>query len=105
MEMGKGQGFAILIIGLLMLTGAILVYVSLPDWGNYIASYPTAIAASIPAEAQEEMASVSGMLQLVSPLLSHVGGYIQKIGYFIGSLLALISLAISVIGLRIIRSA
>ena len=105
MEMGKGQGLAILTMGLLILTGAILVYVSLPDWGNYIAGYPAAITASIPAEAQEEMASVTGMLQLVSPLLSNVGGYIQKIGYFVGSLLTLISLAISAAGLRIIRNA
>jgi hypothetical protein len=85
-----------------MLTTAILMIVTLPTWGKWIADYPSTInASSLPAQAQP----VAGAIGTVfGPLLHQVGGYIQTAGYFIGSLLTIIGLVISGAGISILRS-
>ena len=107
MEMGKGQGLLIFCIGLVLLTAAILIFITLNGWGNWVADYPMTISIdSLPAEAQAQASVIVTAYQVFfSPLLGQVGGYMQVIGNFVGSLLTLISLAVSATGLRIIRNA
>lgn len=102
MQIGKAQGVAILILGLLLLAAGILVLVSVPSWGNWIANYPKQIA-SIPAP-PEAAPIVQGMGGVFGPLLEHVGGYIHVAGYFIGSILTIISLCVITVGAMIIRT-
>ncbi len=102
MQIGKAQGVAILILGLLLLTGGILVLISVPSWGNWIANYPKQIAA-IPAPAQA-VPIVQGMSGVFGPLLEQVGGYIHVVGYFIGSLLTIVSLCVITAGAMVIRT-
>jgi hypothetical protein len=104
MKIGKPQGTLILILGLLLLTGGILVLVTVPSWGNWISGYPAQVAQKeIPAQAASVVQAVLGII--FGPLLNQVGEYIKIIGYFVGSLLSLIALAISSVGTMIIRRA
>jgi len=45
------------------------------------------------------------MKGIFGPLLEQVGGYIRMVGYFIGSLLTIISIGVTAAGTMIIRSA
>ena len=47
------------------------------------------------------VATIGGVF---GPLLEQVGGYVQVAGYFVGSLLTLISLGATTAGITIIRS-
>ena len=40
MRLGKPQGIAAVIFGLILLTGGILVLIFVPSWGRWIADYP-----------------------------------------------------------------
>jgi hypothetical protein len=97
----KKTGFPILFMGLVLLTAGILVLVYVPQWGDWIGSYPqTVLQKQLPAEAQ---ALVKGMMQFsLGPLIQQIGGYLRIGGYFIGSLITLISLGITIVSLRII---
>lgn len=71
MKIGKEQGIAILVFGLILLTAGILVLVAVPSWGEWIASYPEKIASStsLPAQAAP---IVQGMSGIFGPLLEQV---------------------------------
>ncbi len=102
MKIGKAQGVGILILGLLLLAGGILVLVSVPSWGNWIANYPKQIAGiSAPPQAAP---IVQGMSGVFGPLLEQVGGYIRVVGYFVGSILTIVSLCIITAGATVIRT-
>jgi hypothetical protein len=102
MEIGKRQGIGIMFLGLILLTGGILVLVSVPSWGDWIARYPASISpGAFPPEAAPMVATIGGVF---GPLLAQVGGYVQAAGYFVGSLLTLISLGATTTGITIIRS-
>jgi len=102
MKVGKEQGMAILILGLILLAGGILVLVSVPSWGNWIANYPAKIATmSFPPQAAP---IVQGMAGVFGPLLQQAGGYVRMVGYFIGSLLTIISIGVSIAGTMVIRT-
>ena len=102
MEIGKKQGIAIMFIGLVLLTSAILVLVSVPSWGDWIANYPASISPdAFPPEAAPMVATIGGVF---GPLLEQVGGYAQAAGYFAGTLMTLMSLGATTAGITIIRS-
>ena len=104
MEIGKPQGVMILILGLLLLTGGILVLITVPSWGAWITGYPKLVMQQqIPPQATPIVRAMIGVV--FGPLLEQVGGYIQTAGYFVGSLLTLIALAVSSVGTMIIRRA
>lgn len=97
MVIGRKQGIGILILGLLLLTGGILVLVVAPSWGSWIADYPASVLqGEIPQEAAPVVQSVLGII--LGPMLVQVGGYLQTAGYFIGSLLTLMALALTSVG-------
>ena len=101
MRVGKPPGIAAVAFGLILLTGGILVLVTVPSWGSWIADYPQQLAnAQVPPEGA---AVVQGMRGAFGPLLEQVGGYIQKIGYFVGSLLTIVSLGPIGIGVMLIK--
>ncbi len=95
----KPQGIAALNFGLILLTAGVLVLTTVPSWGNWIADYPQQLASmQAPPEAAPVM---QGMRGVFGPLLEQVGGYIRIVGYFVGSLLTIVSLG--PIGIMIIR--
>ena len=101
MRVGRPQGIAAVVFGLILLTGGVLVLVTVPSWGRWIADYPQQLAS---AQVPPEGASVvQGMRGAFGPLLEQVGGYIQKIGYFVGSLLTIVSLGPMGIGVMLIK--
>ena len=101
MRVGKPQGIAALIFGLILLTAGVLVLTTVPSWGNWIADYPQQLASmQAPPEAAPVM---QGMRGVFGPLLEQVGGYIRIVGYFVGSLLTIVSLGPIGIGIMIIR--
>ncbi len=102
MKVGKKQGIAILVFGLILLTAGILVLVAVPSWGKWIADYPANVASmSLPPQAAP---LVQGMSGIFGPLLKQVGGYIKTVGYFIGSLLTIISIGVTTAGAMVIKS-
>ena len=107
MAIGKTQGIGILIFGLLMLTGAILVLVTVPSWGNWIADYPAQTSLTVQQNAPAQTAPIAQavLTYVLGPLIEQIGGYIQTAGYFVGSLLTLIALVISTAGMTVIRKA
>jgi hypothetical protein len=91
-----------MLLGLTLLTGGILVLVSVPSWGDWIAGYPATISpGAFPPEAAPMVGTIGGIF---GPLLEQVGGYVQAAGYFVGSLLALISLGATTAGITIIKN-
>ena len=105
--MGKRQGFPMLFMGLVLLTAAILIFITLHSWGAWIADYPNTLSIdSLPAEAQAQAGVFLNVYKIFfGPLLGQVGGYMQVGGNFAGSLLTVASLAIFTVGLRNVRSA
>ena len=104
MKIGKSQGVMVLILGLLLLTGGILVLVTVPSWGNWISDYPGQVMQQqIPAQAAPIVQAMLGIV--FGPLLEQVGEYVEIAGYFVGSLLTIIALAISSVGTMIVRKA
>lgn len=102
MSIGKRQGVAILIFGLILLTAGILVLIAVPSWGGWIADYPAKIASmSLPPQAAP---IVQGMGAIFGPLFKQVGGYIKTVGYFIGSLLTIISIGVTTAGAMVVRA-
>jgi len=102
MKIGRPQGFGILIMGLIFLTGAVLVFLSVPSWGEWVHDYPSSIDASqLPAQAQP---LAGGIKAVFGPLLEQVGGYMRAAGYFAGPLLSVISLAMMGAGVTVIRN-
>ena len=102
MKIGRPQGFGIMFMGLVLLTAAILVLVTLPNWGKFVAAYPGTIDPSgLPLQAQPVAGAVGTVF---GPLLHQVGGYVQTIGYFVGTLLTIISLAVTGAGITVVRS-
>jgi len=97
MAIGKKQGIGILIFGLLLLTGGILVLITVPSWGDWIMDYPAMVLQKqVPAQAAP---TVQAMISFVfGPLLEQVGEYIRIAGYFVGSLLTLVALVVTSAG-------
>jgi hypothetical protein len=101
MEAERLRGVAVSFFGLILLTGGVLVLVFVPSWGRQIAAYPAQIAGlTFPTEAAPMVAGITAM---IGPLLEQIGGYIQAVGYFIGSLLTLIALGVTSIGAILAR--
>lgn len=100
MAIGRKQGMGILFLGLLLLTGGILVLVTVPSWGDWIMGYPAMVLQKeVPAQA---VPTVQAMIGIVfGPLLEQVGEYIRIAGYFVGSLLTLIALVVTSVGTRL----
>ncbi len=102
MKLGKQQGIAILVFGLILLTGGILVLVFVPSWGGWIADYPSKISSmTLPPQVAP---IAQGMTGIFGPLLERVGGYIKAVGYFVGSLLTIVSLGVTAAGAMVIRA-
>ena len=104
MKLGKPQGIAIMTLGLLLLTGGILVLVYVPSWGHWIGTYPERLAqAQVPAEAEGVVKGIRGGL---GPLITQIGdNYVRTAGYFIGSLLTIVSFALTSVGVTVIKNA
>ena len=101
MVIGKKQGIGVLILGLLLLAGGIIVLIVVPSWGGWIAGYPARVASQqLPPQVAPIAQGIGGIF---GPLLAQVGGYLQKVGYFAGSLLSLIALGITCVGAMIIK--
>ena len=101
MVIGKKQGIGIMIFGLLLLTGGILVLITVPSWGNWIAGYPEKVLQQqIPAQAAPIVQAMVGII--FGPLLDQIGGYMKIAGYFGGSLLSLIALVITSVGTMLV---
>jgi hypothetical protein len=97
MVIGRKQGIGILVFGLLLLTGGILVLVTVPSWGDWIMGYPEQVLQQqVPDQAAPTVQAMIGFV--FGPLLEQVGEYIRIAGYFLGSLLTLIALVISSVG-------
>ena len=89
--------------GLIILAAGITVIVVVPSWGNWVADYPASVnPAALPPEAAP---MIRGWLTLFGPLLEQVGGYIQAAGYFVGSLITLLSLVPIGVGTALLREA
>jgi hypothetical protein len=102
MKIGKPQGILVLTMGLLLLIGGILVLITVPSWGNWISGYPEQVMKQqIPPQAAPTVQAMIGII--FGPMLIQIGEYIRTIGYFVGSLLTLIALAISSVGTVIIK--
>ena len=102
MKVGKAQGMAIGVFGLLLLIGGILVLVYVPSWGNWMADYPGQAAKTpFPAEVAPIAKGVGAVL---GPVLVQVGGYLKAAGYFIGSLLTIVSLGVLCVATMVIRA-
>jgi hypothetical protein len=104
MKLGKPQGIAIMTLGLLLLAAAILVLVYVPSWGHWIGTYPERLAqAQVPAEAAGVVKGIKGGL---GPLITQIGdNYVRTAGYFIGSLLTIVSFAITSVGAMVTKNA
>ena len=102
MKLGKPQGMALMTLGLLLLTGAILVLIYVPSWGHWIGTYPERLAqAQVPPEATGVVKGIKGGL---GPLITQIGdNYIRTAGYFMGSLMTIVSLALTSAGCIIIK--
>jgi hypothetical protein len=96
----RKAGLPVLLMGLILLTTGILVLVFIPQWGDWVRNYPqTVLQKQLPVEAQ----SAKGMMQFaLGPLIQQIGDYLRIVGYFAGSLITLISLGLSTIGLRLL---
>lgn len=103
MRLGRVPGLVALTYGLIILAAGITVIVVVPSWGNWIADYPASVnPAALPPEAAP---MIRGWLTLFGPLLEQVGGYIQVAGYFVGSLITLLSLVPIGVGTALLREA
>ena len=101
MTIGRPQGIAILIFGLILFTYGVLVLIVLTGWGRWIADYPQQLAnVPVPPEAAP---AVQGMRRVLGPVLEQVGGYMETMAYFGGALLTLISLGPISVGAKLIR--
>ena len=90
-----------MIFGLLLLAGGILVLITVPSWGNWIAGYPEEVLQQqIPAQAAPIVQAMVGII--FGPLLDQIGGYMKIAGYFGGSLLSLIALVITSVGTMLV---
>jgi prepilin signal peptidase PulO-like enzyme (type II secretory pathway) len=104
MVIGRKQGIGILILGLLLLTGGILVLVVAPSWGSWIADYPAQAALVVEQQAPAQAAPIAQAILgfVLGPLIEQVGGYLQIAGYFAGSLLTLMALALTSVGMVLV---
>ena len=93
-------GIAATVFGLMLLTGGILIMIFVPAWGHWIATYPERLATmQLPAQAQM---IVGGFSTMLGPLLTQIGDcYMKAAGYFIGSLMTIIALAITAVGVML----
>lgn len=103
MKLGRPQGIAVLVLGILLLAGGILILVSVPSWGGWIADYPKQVAQMpLPPQVAPVAQGIAGVF---GPLLQQIGGYIRTVGYFAGSLLTVISLVITAAGAMVTKGA
>jgi hypothetical protein len=100
MEMNRKAGAPMLLMGLILLCTGILVLVFIPQWGDWIKNYPqTVLQRQLPAEAQ----AAKGMMQFaLGPLIQQIGDYLRTVGYYVGSLITLISLGSTFLGFRLL---
>lgn len=104
---GKRKGAAMIFISLAVLTIAILAFVTLNTWGQWMADYPNTVSlASLPAEAQAQAGTLFAAYKIFfGGLLAQVGGYMQVAGNFIGILLTCVSLGLFTVGVITIKKA
>ncbi len=103
MRLGRVPGLVALTYGLIILAAGITVIVVVPSWGSWIADYPSTLnPAALPPEAAP---MIRAWLTLFGPLFEQVGGYIQAVGYFVGSLVTLLSLVPIGVGTALLREA
>lgn len=103
MRFGRAPGFVALTYGLILLAAGITVLLVVPSWGNWLADYPASVnPATLPPEAAP---MIRGWITLFGPLIEQVGGYIQAAGYFVGSLITLLSLVPIGVGTALLREA
>jgi len=98
----KKPGINNLIVGLLPLAIGILIIITIPSWGNWLAGYPDQVLQQqLPAEASATVQVIVGII--FGPLLDQVGGWIGIVGYFVGGLVTLIGLVVTFNGLTSLR--
>jgi len=104
---GKRKGAAMIFISLAILTVAILVFITLNTWGEWIADYVNTVSlASLSTEAQAAAGTIFAAYKIFfGGLMSQVGGYMQVVGNFIGILLTCVSLGIFTNGIFTIKNA
>lgn len=104
---GTKNGIAMIFISMGMLTVAILAFITLNGWGGWIADYPNTLSISaLPEEAQAQAGVFMNVYKIFfGPLLGQVGGYVQVMGNFAGTLLTCISLGLFIRGVTTIRNA
>ncbi len=102
MQVGRAPGVAGVLLGLLIMSVGILVLAVLPGWGGWIHDYPASVLAGpLPPEAAP---MVQALIRVVlGPLIAQVGSYIQLVGYFLGSLLVVLSLFPLGAGVAVLR--
>lgn len=100
MTIGRPQGIAVLIFGLILFAYGVLVLIFVTGWGRWIGEYPQQLAGiSVPPEAAPV---VQGMRGVFGPLLVQVGGYMEIMGYFAGALMTLVSLGPIGVGAKLV---
>ena len=98
----KKPGISNLLVGLLPLAIGILIIITIPSWGNWLAGYPELVLQQeLPAEASSLVQVILGVI--FGPLLDQVGEWIGIVGYFVGGLVTLIGLVITLRGLTSLR--
>jgi amino acid transporter len=84
-------GFVALLLGLLLLVVGSVVLAVVPDWGQWLRDYPQQAQAQPIPDQMRPVAQV--MLGFVlGPLLQQVGGWLRSVGYFVGTVIVLVSL-------------
>ncbi|AGG06894.1 MULTISPECIES: hypothetical protein [Dehalococcoides] len=101
MKLERKHGIGIMALSCLILTGAVLIFISVPDWGNFIGSYFQGVN---PDEYSPQVAPLlSTWKSLFSPLLAQVGGYMKAAGIFGGCALSIMGLIAMFVGINIVR--
>ncbi len=91
MGIPRNLGFVALLVGLILLVVGSVVLAVVPDWGQWLRDYPQqAQAQPIPEQARPVAQVMLGFV--LGPLLEQVGGWIRSVGYFVGTVIVLLSL-------------
>ncbi len=98
----RSVGWIPLLLGAIVLGVGITVMVVIPDWGSWLRAYPeTVLQQPLPEQARPMVQALLGVV--LGPIFHQVGSWIRSVGYFVGSLLVVLSLFPLGLGLAILR--
>ncbi|XUW99401.1 MAG: hypothetical protein TUN42_05740 [Dehalogenimonas sp.] len=99
--MGNKRGLAIILLSLVPATIAILVFITLHAWGNWMQSYIGTInPADYPAAAAGPLGA---MKDILGPVIVQVGQYMKVVGNFFGTVIGLVAIGVFIRGVMAIR--